>query len=343
MSRGLCLGDAPSYVCWSTMRWLRSPLLHYLLLGGAFFLADRRWLEPARSVSVAPVRSTVVISAAQQRELRESFTRQTGFAPSPDDERALLGREVDTELLYREALALGLERGDRTIRWQLVEKMSFIDGVDDPQVDGEALYRRARALGFDQGDPVIRRMLVEKLRLIVKAGVARAGIDDAALEAHLAAHADHFRQPPRITFRHVFFARGRRGERAEADARAALTLAERANDAAVVARLGDAFPLGSVARAQSPAQIATTFGDAFATAVTAQPLDRWTLVPSALGVHLVRVEGRTPGALPALDAVRGQVLAEVVAERGEIALQQFLTRLRARYAIRVDGTEGHAS
>jgi hypothetical protein len=62
-----------------------------------------------------------------------------------------------------------------------------------------------------------------------------------------------------------------------------------------------------------------------------------------LGVHLVRVESRTPGALPALDAVRGQVLAEVVAERGELALQRFMTGLRARYAVRVDGAEDRAS
>lgn len=307
------------------------------------FLADRQWLAPARTVATAPAQPTVVISAAQRREVLANFTRATGFAPSPDDERVLLAREIDTELLYREALALGLERGDRTVRWQLVEKMSFIDGVDESQGDGEALYRKARALGFDQDDPVIRRMLVEKLRLIVKAGVVRAGIDEAALAQHLAAHAERFRQPPRITFRHVFFSSEQRGARAESDAHAALAVAERADSAELVAGLGDAFPRGSVARAQSPAQIATTFGDAFAAAIAAQPIDRWTVLPSASGVHLVRVEARAPGALPALDAVRGQVFEEVIAERGEVELQRFVTRLRARYAIRVDDTEDRAS
>lgn len=100
--------------------------------------------------------------------MRAAFTRETGTTPTPDDERALLRREIDAELLYREALALRLDRNDRSIRWQLVKKMSFFEGVE-ASPDDDALDRMARDPGFDRDDPVIRRMLVEKVRLLARA------------------------------------------------------------------------------------------------------------------------------------------------------------------------------
>ena len=35
----------------------------------------------------------------------------------------------------------------------------------DPDADHEALYREAIALGLDRGDPIVRRRLVQKMRL----------------------------------------------------------------------------------------------------------------------------------------------------------------------------------
>jgi hypothetical protein len=284
------------------------------------------------------VPQTIVISAARLREMRAAFARDTGTSPTTDDERALLRREIDTELLYREALALGLDRDDRSIRWQLVEKMSFIEGVEAPP-DEEALYRAARALGFDRDDPVIRRMLVEKMRLLVQARVARRPIDDATLRAHVAAHPERFRRPARISFRHAFLSRARRGVQMEADARALLAEIGTAGGAAAVDALlavrGDSFPLGSVLRAKSPVQISSTFGDAFATALAAQPAGRWAIVPSALGVHVVHVDAILPSAVPDLEAVRTQVMAEVIAERTRDELDRLLATLRQRYTIAV--------
>lgn len=318
------------------MRWLRSPLLHYLLLGGAAFLV--RETGPWRGGPPDAAPQVVVISSARLREMRAAFTRDTGTAPTADDERALLRREIDSELLYREALALGLDRDDRSIRWQLVEKMSFIEGVEEP-ADDEALYRSARDLGFDRDDPVIRRMLVEKMRLLVQARAARRPIDDETLRAHLAAHPERFRQPSRITFRHAFLSRESRGAHAEADARALLAeiaTAGPANVDALLAARGDSFPLGSVARAKSPAQVASTFGDAFASAVAAQPLGHWEIVPSALGVHVVHVDAILPSAVPDLDTVRTQVMAEVIAERTRDELARVLATLRQRYTVAVE-------
>jgi hypothetical protein len=310
--------------------WLRAPLLHFLCVGAFLFLCARRPPEPAH-------RPTIVITPARLREMRDTFTRQTGLTPTPDDERTLLAREIETELVYQEALRLGLDRGDRSIRWQLVQKMTFLDGLDDDTADRDALYREARALGFDRDDPVIRRMLVEKLRLLVKSAAAQAPIDDATLEAYLHAHPDRYRQPDRFTFRHVFFARERRGDRAESDARAALArMTTRPTD-------GDAFPVGRSLRAQAPVQIAKSFGDAFANALTTQPVGAWTVHSSAFGWHLVRIDAVVPGDVPVLANVRSRVAADVIAERGDAEFAGFVARLRDRWLVRVEAGAGRTS
>lgn len=315
-------------------RWLRLPLVHFLLLGGVLFWADG-WRRPAD----APVatREPVTVTAARIRVLREEFTRTTGLPVTPDDERALVAREIDDELLYREALARGLDHGDRSVRWQLAEKMRFLTAHDEPGGDTEALVARARALGLDRDDPVIRRMLIEKVRLLVKAAVASAPPGAADLEAYLARHADRYRQPDRVSLWHVFVAR-RAGRALEAEAGQLLErLRRHALPPAEAAALGDGFPLGSHLRAQSERQLAAVFGPGFAAAVMTTTPGAWSgPIASAHGVHLVRVEEVEPGQLPPLALVRAPVTEALWREQATARLGELVARLRRETAVRVE-------
>jgi len=99
-------------------RVLREPLLHFTLLA-AVVLAVQHWAAP-------PSPRRIVVTAEELRGLRQEHRRRTGANPTPADEEALLGRYLDDEVLYREALALGLERGDVIIRRRLIQKMQFL-------------------------------------------------------------------------------------------------------------------------------------------------------------------------------------------------------------------------
>src|SRR3989304_6172287 len=102
------------------MRWLRAPLLHFLALGALLYALDGRGQRP--EASPAPrVSREIVVTADQVRQLREDYARETGPPVTAADEAALVARAVDEELLYREALARGLDRGDRSVAWRLVE------------------------------------------------------------------------------------------------------------------------------------------------------------------------------------------------------------------------------
>jgi hypothetical protein len=312
-----------------------APLLHFVLLGGALFALDAR--RPPAGVGDAPAaRQPVVITAAQVEQLRDDYARETGRAPSREEEAALIDGAVEEELLYRAALARGLDRGDRSIRWRLTEKMRFLG--DDAEGEGEQLYRRALDLGLDRDDAIIRRILVEKMRLL--AGL-EAGVDEpseAELQEYLDRHRDRYVEPARVSFWHVFLSAERRGAGLEAAARELRAdLETRPTSPEHAVERGDTFMLGAHVRAASAQQVAKLFGSGFAGAVLQFEAGRWSQpVRSAYGLHLVWVEAREPARTAPLDAVRTQVLRALRAERRAARLAEFLARLHRQYEVRVD-------
>ena len=46
--------------------------------------------------------------------------------PTPDEMRRLVESKVREEILYREALALGLDQGDTIVKRRMVQKMEFL-------------------------------------------------------------------------------------------------------------------------------------------------------------------------------------------------------------------------
>ena len=69
---------------------------------------------------------TIDVSSDALSGLGRDYERRAGRAPSPDEERALLGQYLDGEMLYREALALRLDRGDIIIRRRLIQTSVFL-------------------------------------------------------------------------------------------------------------------------------------------------------------------------------------------------------------------------
>lgn len=316
-------------------RILTAPALHFLLIGGLLFL----WRQDAPSATPDPAVAAPVIAIDDEmlRELRESFAQTTGRDPTAGEEQALLRDHVDQEILYREALLRGLDRGDRSVRWRLIQKMRFLE--DREGGDDEALYREALALGLDRDDLIIRRLLIEKMRLLLQlgAGIERPGAD--ILREFYAGVAEDYRQPARVSLWHVFLSSDRRGEALESDA---ALLSERLQREAPTPEqaiaLADVFPLGHRLRANSESNLGKLLGPGFAREAIAFAPGRWHgPVRSAYGLHFVWVDDRREASLPNLDAVRGQVTQRYLAQKREAELARQMERLRERYLVRVAG------
>lgn len=112
-------------------RWLREPLLHFVLLGTLLFGVSRWW--DARS---PPDDKTIVVTAAQREQLAMDFEVLAGRAPKDAELQRVVDAWVDREILYREAVRMGLDRDDPKVKQRVVQKMEFVVGeglaLDDP-------------------------------------------------------------------------------------------------------------------------------------------------------------------------------------------------------------------
>ncbi len=313
------------------MRWLRIPLLHFLAGGAVLY-----WL--VRSIGAAP--PPVVITADDVSRLRLDYTRETELEPTAADEAALVEKAIQEELLFREALAHGLDRDDRSVRNWLIEQMRVLS--NDASTDPDALYARARALGLDRSDLVVRRILVQKMRLLA----ARSGEQnpsDAALEAFYAAHREEYRAPDRASFWHVFLVSAGHGGAAISDGETQLARLRSGGTApAQAAQSGDSFTVPPHVVGQSRAQIEKLFGAEVARAVEHGDTGQWIgPVQSPYGVHLLWIERREPGAIPPLNAVRQQVVERWLDETRARRVAELLNDLERRYPLRVESAAWH--
>jgi hypothetical protein len=313
--------------------WWASPILQFAIGGALLFALDlggRREVEEK-----AASRPTIVIGAERVAQVREEHRQRYGEPPAAAELTALLDAEVADELLYQEALRLGLDRDDRSIRWRVLQKMRFVS--DAPDRSDEELVREGLSLGLDKDDLVIRRILAQKMRLVAQVPARSEAVDEAALAEYLASHRDVYRQPPRFSLTHVFLSRQQRGDALEADANALLEHLRRENVPADRAEaLGDPFPLGRRIRAQTERQLEKQLGPRFAKEATALEPGRWSSpIRSAYGLHLVLVEERVPARDPPLAEIRTQVEQRLRAERGERRVVDLVRQLRDRYDVEI--------
>jgi hypothetical protein len=106
----------------SRVTWLREPLLHFVLLGAAIFAVDHVL------VSRADDPRTIVVGADVDKEAKLLFKTSRGTEPSAKELTALRQVWLDNEVLYREGLALKLDKGDTSIRDRVIFKaLSMID------------------------------------------------------------------------------------------------------------------------------------------------------------------------------------------------------------------------
>lgn len=314
------------------VRLLHTPLFHFVA-GGALLFFLTRAVGSDQSVT-APAAEPVVVTAADVAQLRQAYTAETGLQPTDADEAALVDAAIDEELLYREAVARGLDRHDRSVRTWLVEQMQILS--DDPNATEDQLYQRALDLGLDEHDLVVRRILIHKVRLLA-GRVEDREASDADLRAWYAQHAADA-LPSRVSFWHVFLAADGRDPKALQHAERQLAaLRERRPAPKDAVREGDSFAMPSHLVAQSQAQLEKLFGTPFAEQVLASPEGVWSgPLASSYGLHLVFVESREAGTPPAFEDVRGRVLESWREAERRKRLKALLGELRARHALVIE-------
>jgi len=103
-------------------RWLKEPLLHFLILGVLVFV-----LFSAVNKEESVVAGTkIVISTADMERLSVNWSRKWNRPPTETELKGLVESFIREEVYYREALALGLDQNDTVLRRRLMQKMEFL-------------------------------------------------------------------------------------------------------------------------------------------------------------------------------------------------------------------------
>ncbi len=105
-------------------RWLREPLLHFLMAGGVLF-AVYAWIHDG--IPDDPKKDRVVRITAEDVEwLTQTWGRTRQSQPSRDELKDLVTSYLRESLLAREARELGLDENDTIVRRRLAQKMEFL-------------------------------------------------------------------------------------------------------------------------------------------------------------------------------------------------------------------------
>lgn len=98
----------------------KAPLPWFLLIGLVIFAIDG-WLANSSNQQ-----NHIQITEGQMQSLVDKWQAQMGRSPTVNELEALLEGRVKEEVLYREALKLGLDEEDTIIRRRLAQKMTFL-------------------------------------------------------------------------------------------------------------------------------------------------------------------------------------------------------------------------
>jgi hypothetical protein len=277
-------------------RWLREPLLHFLLIGIAVFAVyaythrGRGGVESSRQIT---------LSLDELGQMDMYFESQWHRQPTPAEFQAMVEDKVREEVLYREALAMALDKDDTIVKRRMAQKMQFL--AEDVAAAHEP--------------------------------------STAELKAWFEKNGNKFALPSRFSFRHLYFSPDKRGKNAQEEAAKTLAkIAGQPEDSKLAVSLADRFMFQDYYGDRAPDALAKEFGPQFVVALEKLKPGSWQgPIESGYGWHLVFVDTVIPGRIPAFEEMEPDVKTAWLAEQKKQAWQKAYTEMRAKYIVMLPG------
>jgi len=225
-----------------------------------------------------------------------------------------------------------------TERWKRPPAPAELRGIVNDFVREEVLYREALALGLEENDVIVRRRLAQKITFLTQDLAAQMEPSEEELRSWFSENIVLYEEEPLLSFTHIYFNEDDRGSRAESDASglldeltAADVVPERAPER------GDRFMLRYDYQDVTPFEIRREFGSAFGDAVVELAPGRWHgPIRSGYGVHLVRVHRHTDAEAPNFEEVRDRVEGDWLYEQNKLVDKTYVDALREKYNVTLD-------
>lgn len=115
--------------------WMREPLLHFIALGAVLFAVDHIIAGHTDDPH------TITVDASVDLPAREAFKHEYGRDPNAAELLSLRRQWLDSEVLYREGIAMQLDKGDPAIRARVIFKVRDMieSGLGRPTFDEKTL------------------------------------------------------------------------------------------------------------------------------------------------------------------------------------------------------------
>jgi hypothetical protein len=273
-------------------RWSREPLLHFLLIGFALFAAygymhrGRGGFESSHQI---------VLSLDELQQMDTYFVSQWHRQPTPAEFQAMVEDKVREEVLYREGLAMGLDKDDTIVKRRMTQKMQFL--AEDVAAAHEP--------------------------------------STAELKTWFEKNSSKFALPSRYSFRHLYFSPDKRGKKAQEDATKTLgKIAGQPEDSKLAVSLADRFMFQDYYGDRAPEALAKEFGPQFVVALEKLKPGSWQgPIESGYGWHLVFVDTVIPGRIPAFEEMEPDVKTAWLGEQKATAWQKAYAEMRAKYTV----------
>ncbi|WP_445360149.1 peptidyl-prolyl cis-trans isomerase [Microbulbifer sp. EKSA005] len=283
----------------------REPLVHFSIIALVLFVVAELLIEE----NGTNFEDTLLISEDiliehlqfQKKTFNQSFARRYWEGLTQPEKSDLINDYIKEEVLYREALNLGLQKHDQIIRRRLIQKLDYVNG------------------GFS----------------------SNTDISEEDLENYFQLYREKYRIEASITFTHVFFDFRRHSkEKLEKTVKQSLNhLIKQSVPFEESAFYGDRFIFHRNYADRTPHLVASHFGDDLAERIFQLPLNTWSgPFKSPYGLHLILVSENKTSRLPNFRETAPLVLEDYRRNKMEENRQLRIQELLAGYRIERDAS-----
>ncbi|WP_444927073.1 peptidyl-prolyl cis-trans isomerase [Microbulbifer sp. TRSA002] len=277
----------------------REPLVHFSIVALVLFIVAELLIEE----NGTNYEETLLISEDiliehlqfQKKTFDQNFARRYWEGLTQPEKSNLINDYIKEEVLYREALNLGLQKHDQIIRRRLIQKLDYVNG------------------GFS----------------------SNTDISEEDLESYFQLHHEKYRIEASITFTHVFFDLRRHSkEKLEKTVKQSLNhLIKQSVPFEESALHGDRFIFHRNYVDRTLHLVASHFGDELAESIFQLPLNTWSgPFESPYGLHLILVSENKTSRLPSFREASPLVLEDYrrnkMEENKQLRIQELLTGYR---------------
>src|SRR5262245_23458435 len=220
-------------------------------------------------------------------------------------------------------------------QWRRPPTPQEFQAMVEDKIKEEVLYREGLAMGLDKEDTIVKRRMAQKVQFLAEDVASAHEPSTAELKAWFEKNTDKFALPSRYSFRHIYFSPDKRGKNARNDATQALArVAGQPENSSLIAPVADRFMFQDYYSDRTPSAIAKEFGPQFAVALEKLKPGSWQgPIESGFGWHLVFVDTVIAGRIPAFEEIESEVKTAWLGEQKAQAREKAYKSLRRKYTV----------